>query len=234
MAPSPLSETVRQRATSSTPAGPPPNLSQFFSTPLIHTRCKVQLLIQQALHGALHDCFPIREGRAKAFLPTGHHKEGLHFRPSLTGADTAILSASRPTPSTADASPSATLPPTHPTTPSKPSPTVVTGEEETDSVHQRRPSAVQRYNRRDDPRIFGHFLPSHLLYCLSIFSLTLSFSHDFNADIALRKKLYGAGLHHRTDGTPPSAVRTGGEGHSVRVVHHVSHVEGGRHTAGAE
>ena len=71
-----------------------------------------------------------------------------------------------------------------------------TGEEE-EARSRRRLSAaalLDRYHRRDDPRIFGHFLPSHLLYCLSIFSLTLSFSHDFNGDVALRKRLYQAGF----------------------------------------
>ena len=51
-----------------------------------------------------------------------------------------------------------------------------------------------RYSHRDDQRVFGHFLPAHLLHCLSVFSLTLSFAHTFNADIALRKRLYQAGF----------------------------------------
>ena len=194
VAPSPLSETVRSRSTPSSSQSTPPNLAHFFSTPLIHTRCKVQLLLQQALFDAIQHAFPQRDGRVISVLASSqsHPKEG-HFRHSSGGGEhEATTPSSRATSAAGEASSftSATPPSAlgHPT---------INTEASAESAGHRRPSSAagwERYHRRDDPRIFGHLLPSHLLYCLSIFSLTLSFSHSFNADIALRKKLYAAGF----------------------------------------
>ena len=195
MAPSPLSETARSRSTSSLSS--PPNLSHFFSTPLIHTRCKVQLLLQQALSDAIQLAFPHRDGRVISVLPStqSHPKEG-HFRHSSGGGDHETTTPSSRATSAAGDTPRAAEPTesTPQTAPSHPS---INTEVDDDGAGHRRPSSAaewDRYHRRDDPRIFGHFLPSHLLYCLTIFSITLSFSHNFNADIALRKKLYQAGF----------------------------------------
>ena len=197
VAPSPLSETGRSRSTSSSALSSPPNLAHFFSTPLIHTRCKVQLLLQQALFDAIQLAFPQRDGYVISVLPSAqsHPKEG-HFRQTSGGGDHDAT-----TPSSRATSAAATTPPAAPDHPTESTPQAALGhptidtEVGTDSA--RRPSSAggwDRYHRRDDPRIFGHLLPSHLLYCLSIHSLTLSFAHSFNADIALRKKLYQAGF----------------------------------------
>ena len=201
-APSPLSESARQRSASNNSLAASANLSQAFSTPLIHTRCKVQLLLLQALSDALQRCFPPRDGRVKSVLPTAqsHGKEG-HFR-----------SHSHGTPSDNEAAPLATQSASaaESTQPLPTKPPHVFVDDDDASVGRRRSSASS-YHRRDDPRIFGHFLPSHALYCLSIFSLTLSFSHEFNADIGLRKKLYQAGFIIEQTGRLPQLFELEGK-----------------------
>ena len=220
---SPEGETVRQRPFGS--HSPSKASPLTFSTPLIHTRCRVQLLLLQALYDAVQRCFPRRDAAVTSLLSasSSQAKDASHFRrpseslpdstpPSSRGASAAAgevrvngaitavsASASQQSDSQQASSTEADAASSDQSTQSAAS-RRQSGSASSSSappVSTARVSVVlpeSRYHRRLDPRIFGHFLPSHLLYCLSIFSLTLSFSHDFNADIALRRRLYQAGF----------------------------------------
>ena len=186
----------------SNPFAPPASapLLLSFSAPLIATRCKIQLTLLQSLSDALQSCFPRRDGTVRSVLPAAHQSRAEeHFRrPSMTQLS---LPASVPTISPASSSTAAsargsvssnsTASNTADTEPMPP--TSVAGERSTTSSSAVDPLDA-RYLHRDDHRVLGQFLPAHLLHCLSIFSLTLSFSHTFNSDIALRKRLYQAGF----------------------------------------
>ena len=202
------SELARQRSSlEPLPASAPLSLS--FSAPLIATRCRIQLILLESLFDALQSCFPRREGAVQSVLPSAHQtRTDEHFRrPSMTQLSQSSTTPSMSPTSTTRSSSSSVRgsvsdgTSTTADTPSQSLPAAFTSSERsitasstTSSSSTTSDTAEARYFHRDDHRVFGHFLPAHLLHCLSTFSLTLSFSHTFNSDITLRKRLYQAGF----------------------------------------
>ena len=207
-------DTTRQRG-SLDPFPAAASLLLSFSAPLIATRCKIQLILLQALFDASQSCFPQRDGSVQSVLPSAQQaRTDEHFRrPSVTqlslpstapsmspiARSTSISargSLSTDTSRTAAGTPSQSQPlplPAQSTTTER-SVTSSSSSSSSSAAGSSVDASDGRSLSRDDHRVFGHFLPGHLLYGLSIFSLTLSFSHTFNSDIALRKRLYQAGF----------------------------------------
>ena len=204
-------DSTRQRSTLDPPPASTPTLLLSFSAPLIATRCKIQLLLLQSLFDALQACFPRREGSVQSMLPSAQQsRSDDHFRrpsmtqlslpssaPSMSPASRSSSVSARGSVSESASNTSSAEAETHSQSlpaPSAASERSVTASSSTSDSTATSDSLDGRYLHRDDQRVFGHFLPAHLLHCLSIFSLTLSFSHTFNSDIALRKRLYQAGF----------------------------------------
>ena len=240
------SETVRQRSSlGQLPTSAPAPLLLSFSAPLIATRCNIQLVLLQSLSDAVQACFPQREPTDPSILSSAQQtRPDEHFRrPSVTQLTLPARAASTSPTSTRSAAVSARGSITESAavangTTSQSLPAAPPAAHSMSSSSSSSPSAAPdalsdgRYLHRDDHRVFGHLLPAHLLYCLSIFSLTLSFSHTFNADIALPQASVSGRLCDGAGRAPSSAVRGGGRRDALRLVRHVPTVEGGRREGG--